>query len=239
MSILGKQSEKDKKIKELENKIRELQEIDNKRAFRLYAVLYDVLEKQDSENVASRIDYLTGKDYSEMCELYKTAKNIKNHDKEVLDNQNNFMVYALSRFEELMNEFHISCIDELHERLCWVTEQARELDKIYDLLKTYDIDSVDALKHFLEDDIQKFKLYWAKNYAGIAVEGFQKLRRAFELACEKIADITGSCPVDVCNWQQDKKYCENNCDIKGKLCWDRYFLKCAEKGGEVCGINSV
>lgn len=76
--------EKDKKIKELEDKIRELQEVDNKRAFRLYAVLYDVLEKQDPENVASRIDYLTGKDYSEMCELYKTAKNLKQHDRELV-----------------------------------------------------------------------------------------------------------------------------------------------------------
>lgn len=76
--------EKDKRIKELEQKVQELQELDNKRAFRLYAVLYDVLEKQDSENVASRIDYLTGKDYSEMCEMYKTAKNIKQHDKELV-----------------------------------------------------------------------------------------------------------------------------------------------------------
>ena len=76
--------EKDKRIKELEQKVQELQEVDNKRAFRLYCVLYDVLEKQDSENVASRIDYLTGKDYSEMCELYKTAKNIKQHDRELV-----------------------------------------------------------------------------------------------------------------------------------------------------------
>lgn len=76
--------EKDKQIKQLEDKIRELQEVDNKRAFRLYAVLYDVLEKQDSENVASRIDYLTGKDYSEMCEMYKTAKNLKQHDRELV-----------------------------------------------------------------------------------------------------------------------------------------------------------
>ena len=70
--------------KEYEDKIKELQEVDNKRAFRLYAVLYDVLEKQDPENVASRIDYLTGKDYSEMCELYKTAKNLKQHDRELV-----------------------------------------------------------------------------------------------------------------------------------------------------------
>ena len=76
--------EKDKQIKELEQKVQELQEVDNKRAFRLYSVLYNVLERQDPENVASRIDYLTGKDYSEMCELYKTAKNLKQHDRELV-----------------------------------------------------------------------------------------------------------------------------------------------------------
>lgn len=76
--------EKDKRIKELEQKVQELQEVDNKRAFRLYSVLYNVLERQDPENVASRIDYLTGKDYSEMCELYKTAKNLKQHDRELV-----------------------------------------------------------------------------------------------------------------------------------------------------------
>ena len=76
--------EKDKQIKELEQKVQELQELDNKRAFRLYCMLYDILEIQDPENVASRIDYLTGKDYSEMCELYKTAKNLKQHDRELV-----------------------------------------------------------------------------------------------------------------------------------------------------------
>ena len=76
--------EKDKRIKELKQKVQELQELDNKRAFRLYCMLYDMLEKQDPENVASRIDYLTGKDYSDICELYKIAKNIKQHDKELV-----------------------------------------------------------------------------------------------------------------------------------------------------------
>lgn len=76
--------EKDKRIKELEQKVQELQEVDNKRAFRLYCMLYDMLEEKDPENVASRIDYLTGKDYSEMCELYKTAKNLKQHDRELV-----------------------------------------------------------------------------------------------------------------------------------------------------------
>lgn len=84
IDIKAHDKEKDKKIKELEQKVLELQELDNKRAFRLYCMLYDMLEEQDPENVASRIDYLTGKDYSEMCELYKTAKNLKQHDRELV-----------------------------------------------------------------------------------------------------------------------------------------------------------
>lgn len=76
--------EKDKRIKELEQKVQELQELDNKRAFRLYCVLYDVLEKQDSENVASRIEYMTSENYADICELYKTAKNLKQHDRELV-----------------------------------------------------------------------------------------------------------------------------------------------------------
>lgn len=76
--------EKDKRIKELENKIRELQEVDNKRAFKLYYVLYNELEKQCPENVASRIDFMTSENYADICELYKTAKNLKQHDRELV-----------------------------------------------------------------------------------------------------------------------------------------------------------
>lgn len=76
--------EKDNKIKELEQKVQELQEVDNKRAFRLYSVLYNVLERQDPENVASRIDFMTSENYADICELYKTAKNLKQHDRELV-----------------------------------------------------------------------------------------------------------------------------------------------------------
>ena len=79
-SIKDHDREKDKRIKELEQKVQELQEVDNKRAFRLYSVLYDVLERQDPENVASRIDFMTSKNYADICEMYKTAKNLKQHD---------------------------------------------------------------------------------------------------------------------------------------------------------------
>ena len=97
--------EKDKRIKELEQKVQELQELDNKRAFRLYCMLYDMLEKQDPENVASRIEYMTSKNYADICEMYKTAKNLKQRDRElvkkVLDKVRNdirplFKIYASS-----------------------------------------------------------------------------------------------------------------------------------------------
>lgn len=76
--------EKDKQIKDLEQKVQELQELDNKRAFKLYYVLYNELEKQDPENVASRIDFMTSENYADICELYKTAKNLKQHDRELV-----------------------------------------------------------------------------------------------------------------------------------------------------------
>ena len=83
-SIKDHDREKDKQIKELEQKVQELQEVDNKRAFRLYCVLYNELEKQCPENVASRIDFMTSENYADICELYKTAKNLKQHDRELV-----------------------------------------------------------------------------------------------------------------------------------------------------------
>lgn len=76
--------EKDKQIKKLEQKVQELQELDNKRAFRLYCMLYDMLEEQGQKDVASRIDFMTSENYADICELYKTAKNLKQHDRELV-----------------------------------------------------------------------------------------------------------------------------------------------------------
>lgn len=83
-SIHDHDREKDKRIKELEQKVQELQEVDNKRAFRLYCVLYDLLEEKYPENVASKIEYMTSENYADICEMYKTAKNLKQHDRELV-----------------------------------------------------------------------------------------------------------------------------------------------------------
>lgn len=121
--------EKDKRIKELEQKVQELQELDNKRAFRLYSVLYEQLEKEDCENVASRIDYLTGKDYSDICELYKTAKNIKQHDKELVakvceDIKDRAYENVGYHICECGKKFDIECID--FEDLCEIIDKIQK-----------------------------------------------------------------------------------------------------------------
>ena len=114
--------EKDKRIKELEDKIRELQEVDNKRAFRLYCMLYDMLEEKDPENVASRIDYLTGKDYSEMCELYKTAKNLKQHDRELVKE-------VCEKIRENIEARNINELDIINRLAVFLDEIEKEFEK--------------------------------------------------------------------------------------------------------------
>ena len=55
-------------------------------------------------------------------------------------------------------------------------------------------------------------------------------KRACELACEKIVDIFGSCPIDTDNWERDDVWCEEHCKEHEKLlCWDRYFYQQAKK----------
>ena len=98
--------EKDKRIKELEQKVQELQEVDNKRAFRLYSVLYNVLERQDPENVASRIEYMTSENYADICEMYKTAKNLKQHDRELVKEV----------CEKISNHFKTTCYISIDEQ---------------------------------------------------------------------------------------------------------------------------
>ena len=128
-SIKDHDREKDKRIKELEQKVQEIQEVDNKRAFRLYSVLYEQLEKEDCENVASRIDYLTGKDYSDICELYKTAKNIKQHDKELVakvceDIKDRAYKNVGYHICECGKKFDIECVD--FEDLCEIIDQIQK-----------------------------------------------------------------------------------------------------------------
>ena len=63
---------------------KEILEEQREKTFILYSLLYQELEKQDIENVASRIDFMTSENYADICELYKTAKNLKQHDRELV-----------------------------------------------------------------------------------------------------------------------------------------------------------
>lgn len=144
----------------------------------------------------------------------------------------------LGELEDLMEEFNISCIDELHERLCWVVEQKKELDKIYNLLGEYGLKSIDSLQHFLQDDIQKLKLFWIKDYSDTTIEEFHRVfndrdvwRKACKLACNELGEVLGSCPKDCGTWGRDDAWCEENCGNEEAklLCWDKYFYQMAQK----------
>ncbi len=56
---------------------KEIIEKEKEKALVLYSLLYDVLEKQGDDNVASQIEFLTKQNYSEICDLYKNIRNFR------------------------------------------------------------------------------------------------------------------------------------------------------------------
>lgn len=70
-------SEERKEIEKLKKEIEELKNFENKKSFALFVALYNELEKDDPENVASRIDYLTKQDNGQLCDYYKELLNLR------------------------------------------------------------------------------------------------------------------------------------------------------------------
>ena len=85
---------------------KEILEEQREKTFILYSLLYQELEKQDIENVASRIDYMTSENYADICELYKTAKNLKQHDRELVKEV----------CEKISNHFKTTCYISIDEQ---------------------------------------------------------------------------------------------------------------------------
>lgn len=62
------------KLEDYSNEIRELKqklEAKDRNALALFSALYEVLEKQDPENVSTRIDFLTKQDNGKINDIYK------------------------------------------------------------------------------------------------------------------------------------------------------------------------
>lgn len=57
-------------------------------------------------------------------------------------------------------------------------------------------------------------------------ESCLRLERALRRACEKVADCTGSCPLDSYDWQPPEG-CEE-CKDTLAACWQKYFLEEAD-----------
>lgn len=81
------------------------------------------------------------------------AERLTRNNKFSIYNQDNLdaMYDKLAEIEDIMNDFHISCIDELHERLCWVEEQRKELDKTYNVWEKYGCKTLQEVDDLLQD----------------------------------------------------------------------------------------
>ena len=89
----------------------------------------------------------------------------------------------LGKLEDILEEFNISSIDELHEFLCWEQEQRKELDKIYNVWEKYGCKTLQEVDDLLQDGCDTMCI----------MEENKKLetdratwKRACELACEKL-----------------------------------------------------
>lgn len=111
-------------------------------------------------------------------------------------NQNDLdaMYDKLAELEDIMDDFHISCIDELHERLRWVEEQNKELDKIYAILEKYGT-NVNELDNALFQRIVSIDNPFVKGYVQAKIDAVTRAeqdrdtwKRACELACEREDD---------------------------------------------------
>ena len=124
------------------------------------------------------------------------------------DEASNMVYYKLAQLEDIMEKYNI--------------ESAEILDRLINVWKLRDV--VDKMEEPINNlykqsgclDLEKDRDTW---------------KRACELACEKIVDMLGDCPIETVNWQQEDDWCEENCDKHEKLlCWDRYFYQQAKKG---------
>lgn len=97
-----------------------------------------------------------------------------------------------------------------------------------DIMEKYGIESVELLEHIIKKGI-----VINSTIEDFAKEEYDKMKqdrytwqKACELACEKIVDILGDCPVGNEDWQQNDDWCEEHCGENEKLlCWDRYFYQ--------------
>ena len=116
------------------------------------------------------------------------AERLTRNSKFSFYNQDNLdaMYDKLAELEDIMEEFNISSIDELHEILCWEQEQRKELDKIYNVWEKYGCKTLQEVDDLLQDGCDTMCI----------MEENKKLetdrdtwKRACELACDVLRDI--------------------------------------------------
>lgn len=88
----------------------------------------------------------------------------------------------LGKLEDILEEFNISSIDELHEYLCWEQEQRKELDKIYNVWEKYGCKTLQEVDDLLQDGCDAICIL--KENSKLEAD-----RDAWKKACELACDI--------------------------------------------------
>lgn len=111
-------------------------------------------------------------------------------------NQNDLyaMYDKLTKLEDVMEDFNVCCVGELHNRLCLAEELSRELSGIYAILEKYGI-SVNELDNALFQKIVSIDNPFVKGYVQAKIDAVNRAekdrdtwKRACELACEREDD---------------------------------------------------
>lgn len=131
---IAKERHKNCPLQIIEEHDNEILEKARERAFVLYSTLYDVLEKQGNENIASMIDQLTKSNYGDLCDLYKTAKTIEIRDKatafmatnEVIDEIRSDLRSGLKKFKPKPDDALTQFIYDLDNKLDKIDKKNRE-----------------------------------------------------------------------------------------------------------------
>lgn len=131
---ITKERHKNCPLQIIEEHDNEILEKARERAFVLYSILYDVLEKQGNENIASMIDQLTKSNCSDLCDLYKTAKTIEIRDKatafmatnEVIDEIRSDLRSGLKKFKPKPDDVLTQFIYDLDNKLDKIDKKNRE-----------------------------------------------------------------------------------------------------------------
>lgn len=120
---------------QLQVKLKQLEDVEQRKSLALYSALYQVLEKEDAENVSSRIDQLTKQDNGEINDIFK---------------ENRVLQAKVKELEEEKEELNKDWQEELYEMQRRENKNLAEIKKLQHQLQAQPKQIVEEIKTNIE-----------------------------------------------------------------------------------------